>query len=716
MNFLAPWFWLGTAAVVGPILFHLLRRSARERLPFSSLMFLSPTPPRAVRRRRLEHFWLLLLRCICLVLLAAGFARPFFSRDLPVPAPATSGRQIILLMDTSASMRRPGVWDEARAAVGRYLAGTGPADQVAVMTFDQQLRTLIGFKEWSSWPANERAELARQRLGSVSPGWMGTQLGLALTGAAEQLMNDPPNAPSTGSRELILITDLQEGARLEGLQGYEWPLRTGVVVERVEAKRRGGCGLEILDESNGQTGGSTVVPVRVANDRDSDQEKFQLAWTEPNGNSGKAATRIYLPPGRTRSVSVPLPGRLTGELRLNGAEAGFDDLSYYVAPENEAVTIAWLGTESADDPAKLRYYLQRAFSFSAGRQVRLISPTNTDSLSELLAHADFAVIPSALPSIPLPAVRDQQGRWLGQSSALPPDQLPAVRDWLNGGKSALLVLTDAQAGPTFAALAGIGQIPLSEATGDYALLGEINFSHPLFAEFADPRFSDFTHIHFWKHRRWEVPAGSPVQVLARFDDGSPALALFSVGKGNLLVLAAGWDPVDSQLAVSSKFVPLMQAMLDWSGAAQSMRHQYRTGESIPSPVSTGGPVQWLKLDGTRKDLAAGEPFTETDRRGIYQATTGARQWSFAVNVPLEESRTAALSPDELARLGVPIATQTEISTSPAPGHLRQLQRAELENRQKIWRWLIGSVLVFALVEIILSGWLARRVKTAEIGA
>jgi hypothetical protein len=40
-----------------------------------------------------------------------------------------------------------------------------------------------------------------------------------------------------------------------------------------------------------------------------------------------------------------------------------------------------------------------------------------------------------------------------------------------------------------------------------------------------------------------------------------------------------------------------------------------------------------------------------------------------------------------------------------------LQRAELENQQKVWRWLIVGVLVVMLGEIILSGWLARRPLT-----
>ena len=55
-------------------------------MTFSSLMFLRPTPPRVTRRRKLEHLFLLLLRCLCLLLLATGFARPFFSNNSALPA------------------------------------------------------------------------------------------------------------------------------------------------------------------------------------------------------------------------------------------------------------------------------------------------------------------------------------------------------------------------------------------------------------------------------------------------------------------------------------------------------------------------------------------------------------------------------------------------------------------------------------------------------
>src|ERR1051325_8253068 len=109
MSFLAPLFLFGTAAVVLPVVFHLIRRSSRERTPFSSLMFLLPTPPRVTRRSKLENVFLLLLRCAVISLLAFAFARPFFSRPV-APDPGTgAGQKLLLLVDTSASMRRAGL-------------------------------------------------------------------------------------------------------------------------------------------------------------------------------------------------------------------------------------------------------------------------------------------------------------------------------------------------------------------------------------------------------------------------------------------------------------------------------------------------------------------------------------------------------------------------------------------------------------------------------
>jgi hypothetical protein len=578
-------------------------------------------------------------------------------------------------------MRRNGVWDKARGVAERWLKEAAPADQVAVMAFDRQVRTVVGFEEWSSWADGDRAVLARQRLAVLAPGWMGTRLGTALVAAAGQFPNASDAAAPPKSRAVVLISDLQEGAKLDGLQGHDWPADVRVILERVDGGPESNAGLEVLDPA-AAAAAAGEVPVRVSNSSNSRKEKFSLAWSGVAG----AATEIYLPPGQSRTVAAPKlsAGVTTGRLVLTGDDVDFDNTSYFATPEAEEVAIACMGTGSTNDPAALRYYLQRVFPPSPRRRVELVG-------ADSLPRTAFAIV----------------------SGKLPPEQGAAVHNWLAAGKSGLLVLGGADAAPTLAALLGVPEATLSEADGDFALLGHIDFRHPIFAPFDDPRFSDFSHIHFWKHRRWTVPPGLQASVIAEFDDGSPALAQVPVGKGRLLILASGWNPSDSQLAVSSKFPPLMQTLLEWSGSTVPVHSQLRTGDAIPSPVAAAVAVQWQRPDGKAESLLAGEAYMDTDVPGIYQATWAGGHRQFAVNLPVEESRIAPMPVDELARLGVPLGPVTEPAAALVRLHQHELARTELENRQKIWRWLLAAALAVTLLEITLSGWWSRRQTAPE---
>ena len=91
MSLLYPLLLAGIVAVALPILLHMIRRHTRERVTFSSLMFLRTTLPRFRSRSRLEHMPLLILRCLILCLLAFAFARPFLAQ--PVAARHAERRQ-----------------------------------------------------------------------------------------------------------------------------------------------------------------------------------------------------------------------------------------------------------------------------------------------------------------------------------------------------------------------------------------------------------------------------------------------------------------------------------------------------------------------------------------------------------------------------------------------------------------------------------------------
>src|SRR5437667_7965817 len=164
MSFLAPLFLLGALAVVLPVIFHLIRRTSREKTLFSSLMFLMPTPPRVTRRSRLENIFLLILRCLVLCLLALGFARPFIQRPLQADPRSGAAKRLLILLDASASMRRGSLWPETRAKTAEVLRRVSVADQVALFTFDRQVNRLISFEQWSQMAAGDRAAFVAKRL------------------------------------------------------------------------------------------------------------------------------------------------------------------------------------------------------------------------------------------------------------------------------------------------------------------------------------------------------------------------------------------------------------------------------------------------------------------------------------------------------------------------------------------------------------------------
>ena len=690
MSVLAPLFLLGGLAVALPIVFHLIRRTSKEKMTFSSLMFLEPTPPRVTRRNRLENIFLLLLRCLVLCLLALGFARPFLQKPM-VPDPQTgAGRKIILLVDTSASMRREGLWSAAVAKAEEVLLKTSPADRAAVFTYDSRTRSLVSFEEWSAMNSSERPALSAKRLAALKPGWADTHLGNALIAAAEAFADVDKQGQNLGPRQIVLITDLQEGSRLDGLQGFEWPRGIRAEVERIQARRPTNAGLQwVMDADDSPRPDADAGPrVRVSNSTDATREQFQLRW---EGVPGATALDVYVPPGQSRIVAAPkLPEGATGErLVLSGDDDDFDNTIYFVQPKPEQVNILFLGGDSEKDPAQLLYYLKRAFQQTRRQTVQV----NARVAGATLAEPDLANV-----------------RLLIADDVLNQNQFNTAQRFLTNGGTALFVLKSIEAAPTVGRLAGTDNLSVAEApTNSYAMFGQIEFEHPLFAPFADPRFSDFTKIHFWRHRKIETDRLAGARVLARFDNGDAALVEIPQGAGRLLVLASGWHPADSQLALSSKFIPLLYSILEQAGGMKSQLTQFHIGDEIDlASYGSQSSLSMGKPDGSQVQLGPAETrFAQTDQPGIYAIAALQPPVRFAVNLDGAESRTAPMSPEELMRLGVPLKAP-EIQLAKQQEQKRRLHNAELEQQQKLWRWLIVAALGVLLVETCLAGWLTRR--------
>ncbi len=692
MGILVPLYLAGLTALSLPLILHLVRRTPRGRQEFSSLMFLSPTPPRLTRRSRLDQILLLLLRLAALALVTLAFCRPFLRESASLSFADLTGKRLAILIDTSASMKRGDVWQQAMKAAEKQLDDLNPQDDVALFAFSDRLRTIIDFQKEGAAPISDKPQVVRNRLKDLQPDWGSTDIGTALVAVASELDTASDVRQSPLEPQIVVISDFQSGSRIEALQSFEWPERVPVVTLAVSPTKTTNAHAQVLPAEEGNELGE--VRVRVVNAADSRGDQFTVEWAETK--SPGARTDVYVPPGQTRIIRLP---RGTDSLQadrvlLRGDDHDFDNTFFVVPPRKLEATLLYAGRDAAEDPEGLQLYLRLAVANDPLRQIE-VRPLDATK--------------------PLTAPGDNEPKIVVVSQPVTEELRSALAKFVEQGGVILLVPDGDEAAISVGSFfedveftrvtAESGGVVVSRGE-KYLLLGEIDFTHPLFAPFASPRYSDFTKIHFWKHRPVTLKSPATTRIVARFDNGDPALLERSVGKGRVLALTSGWQPVDSQLALSSKFVPLVGALLDLACGGTEVAESVAVGQPVTLRSSTEpGPIAVQTPAGREVQLATDlSMFTETDQPGIYRAKVGSTETRFAVNLSASESLTAPLDLEQLEQRGVRIGT--EQTRTQRIDRVRQQRDTELESRQKVWRWLI----VVALGLLVLETWWAGRAE------
>lgn len=690
MSFLVPLYALGVASIALPLLFHLIRRTPRGRYAFSSLMFLSPSPPRLTRRSRIDNWLLLLLRGLALTLLALAFTRPFLREAANLSFDAIRGRRLAILLDTSASMRRADLWSQAVDQARTELAGLEAADDVALFAFDQHARPLVEFDELARTDHAGKAALVEDQLKALTPGWATTDLGAALVTVADAIDVANDRNQTDAATEIILISDLQQGALISALQSYEWPENIVVSVRHVIPKLTTNGSLRLLEAEDE---GDAEPRVRIFNAADSASDQFFVGWET-------AATRadvaddiaVTVPPGQSRVVRVPRPNQVDAfdRLVLRGDDHPFDNVFYTVPIEKQSLSVVYVGQDADGDAEGLRYFFEAALQGIPYSDISLVTRRNEE---------------------PLRLDPQQPPRLIVVAQPVTAEQMDELKSYLAAGGSCLVVPTSHDAAVQLTSFNKAVEVLADQSSrrdGDYVMLSEIDFAHPVFADFASADYNDFTKIHFWNHFRFTLGADESTRVFARFDDGYPALWEQTYEGGTLYVLTSGWRLRDSQLALSSRFVPLIMGLMEQAGGGRATTPALTVNQSIELPTALEfGQARVIKPDATSLPLARGlTRFEDTDEPGLYEVTTTTVPFRFAVNLDPAESNTARLDVEQLEQYGLRLGRQAKQSEEIE--RERQLRDTELENRQKIWRWLIAVVLGV----VILETWLAGRKPAA----
>ena len=685
-TFLAPLFLLGLAAIAVPVIVHLVNRERRNSVVFPSLMFLRRVPFRSVRRQRIRHWALFALRCLALALLALAFARPFLDRESRSASGAGAGpRELVVLLDRSYSMAYGDRWSRATAAAERAIAGIGAADRATLVLFDDEAVATAG-------PTGDVA-VVRTAIRNARPGAGSTRYAPALA-VAQQLM-DRAERPR---REVVLISDFQRA----GWDGQELP--------RLAAPAM----LTTVDIGDSATANTLVTGVDVSRDaRDGVDRAIVAARVARQGERavpGARATleingreveakQISLPASGAASVTfapVPVPDETTrGTVRVSGPASDdrlpVDDVFHFVIARAQVVSVLLI--ESPGASATRTMFLPRALGIGDRPSFRVVQRRSDNVTAADVDAARVVILHGA--GMPAGAVGDR------------------IRALVRGGGGLIVALGESAGSRSWSGASellpgAVGEI-VDRSADRGGTMGSLDRNHPALESFRGARSGDFTSARYLRYRTLtDVTADA---VLARFDDGSVALAERRVGDGRVLVFTSTFDGYWNDLPVQPVFLPLVQSLA-----------RHAAGWTLQRSWETVGNVLAVSEPAARRELVAVAPsgertrWSETDsvrslalrEQGFYElrdANSVAANRIIAVNPDATESELGAFAPDELARAVSPANAATTTLAGATT-----LSVAEREKRQTLWWYVLVVALLLLAAESLLSNRLSRAAR------
>lgn len=694
LQFLVPALLAGLAAVAIPVLIHLTRRQRSRVVEFPSLMFLQRIPYRSMRRRKIRNWFLLLLRAGAVAALVFAFARPLFT-DLDLEAGTVIGpRELVLLVDRSYSMAHRDRWDRAVAAADAVVEGLQPTDRASLVFFDARAQAELR-------SSSDLGQL-RQRLREARVGSLPTRYGPALK-LAESILadSDLPN------REVVLISDFQR----TGWTGEE-DVRFAPAI-RITT-------VPVVDETEEPPENWTVSDLDLRRELFSGRERVRVGArvTRVHGSGPASVTATLVIDGRevqTEPLSVPADGATTvsfepftlaeaftaGSVRIDGDDLPPDDTRRFVLSPGRSTSVLLVRDSRGHERSGL--YLTRALEVSSEVPYRVDTRTLAALDSDLTARS--AVIVSDAPLVSGDVSR-------------------RLQDYLEAGGGVLIVLGEAGRLPADARWSPV-RVGNPVDRSPAGRLGYVEYDHPLFEAFAGSDGGDFSRARFYRYRRLEAVEGA--DVLARFDDGAPAIVEGRVGRGRVVVWASSADNFWNDLVLQPLFLPLVHrtvAYLRDDAPTPEARTagdvlDLSTPESLglrPSEVlPTGALVDVdrvaLTPSGASRPIPLGseQPYVDLSEAGFYQirapGSDERRPVTVAVNVDVSESDLRGMDPQELVlavREAAPVADDG--STVPSQAVVRA---EDLERRQGLWRFLLVGAFLLLVVETVLSNRLSR---------
>jgi hypothetical protein len=684
MSFLTPFFLVGLGAIAVPVLVHLIQRERKRVIEFPSLMFVRRIPYQSVRRRRIRHWALLLMRAAAVMLIVMAFARPFLPQAAAVNAVTGGAREVVVLLDQSASMGYGDHWSKAQEAARQVVRGLGPDDKATLVLFSRNAEE------------NMRATSDRTRL-EAAVNAAKVSSGATRYGPALKLGESILSRSSLKRREAYLISDFQksgwsgsddarfaEGMTLKATS-VATPDTANLSVPSVSFARSTFSGQERVTVTAGLSnkGDQPLKDVPVTLTVDGHEIETGRATVAPHASSSISFTQFTLAApsvrGQVKAGTDPLPA---------------DNSFFFALTPGEAVSVVVVnGSERADDSL----FLSKALSIGT-------TPT-------------FKVDVTS-PSRAASGTFDKRAVVVLNDTIFPPAGSGGVlKRYVERGGGLLVIAGDRTTWPSTEAdlLPGKLGAPVDRMSGRSGSLGFLDYSHPVFEVFKAPRSGDFSAAHIFRYRALQPNPGD--RVIARYDDGAIAALEKKVGAGRVIVWTSTLDDTFTDIAVKPIFLPLVHQLARYVAHYEPATSWYTVGQVLDLTARAKSRSDRIVVtpSGERQNrISAGEGaegLLELNDQGIYEVrsavASGGRPEAIAVNLDPAESELAALDPSEL------IATVTGHAShaqAQAPEGPQEMTREESEKRQSLWWYLLLAGLVLLAAETIIANRLSQKEK------
>jgi hypothetical protein len=678
MSVLAPFFFVALGALAIPVIVHLIQRERKNVVTFPSLMFVQRIPYQSVRRRRIRHWYLLLMRAAAMALIILAFARPFFPQGAAAAIAATGGsREIVVMLDQSASMGYGDHWQRARDAARNAINSLGAGDRATIVLFSRNAEESI------------RATADRGRL-EATLGAAKLTSGATRFGPALKLAESILARSTLQRREAILISDFQKS----GWSGAE-------------------------DVHFGEN--MTLTPISVASDKNSNLAVPSVSFTRaPFSNQ----ERVTVTAGITNKsadaannipVALEVDGHPIETLNVNVAANASTSVTFQPFTLGEPALHGMVRAGSDQFPADNTF----DFVLNPSQSVTvLVVDSGTDRnasfyLTKALAIGNAPafqteVVPAARIT---PQMIEKRSVVILNDAPLPPGLSGgALKRFVERGGGLLVAFGEHSTWPTTEAdlLPGrVGNV-VDRTEGRGGTIGTRDYSHPVFEVFKAPRSGDFSAPRVLRYRAIETGPGD--RVLARYDDGGVAAAEKRIGLGRVIALSTTLDDSWNDLALKPVYLPLVHQVTRYLAQYEQTNAWQTVGAVVDLPTAFKGKADRVVVTPANERIrkAANEPgLLELTEHGIYEiraaSNSSGRPDRIAVNLDPAESDLSPMDPQELVAAVIgratPVAAQKD-----APA---ELTPEEAEKRQGVWWYLLIAGLMLLAAEMVVANRLSR---------